>query len=79
MKTTITRRQFATGLGVSAIAATAGTAVVSALHATRVPQGSLHADAATSRHLAAGTGQGGWKSAATGNVFGKPGFGTLPG
>ena len=53
MKTTITRRKFAAGLGVSAIAATAGTAVVSALHATRVPQGILHADAATSRHLAA--------------------------
>ena len=52
---------------------------MSTLLARPAPGGTVHADAAASRHIEAVTTGTGWKSAATGNVFGKPGFGTLPG
>ena len=79
MKNQITRRQFAAGTGVAAIAVAAGTAGMFTLLARPAPGGTVHADAAASRHIEAVTTGTGWKSAATGNVFGKPGFGTLPG
>lgn len=79
MKNQITRRQFAAGTGMAAIAAAVGTVGVSTLLSHTVPSGTLHADAATSRHIEATPATAGWKSASSGNVFGKPGFGTLPG
>ncbi|MEZ5872196.1 MAG: hypothetical protein R3D32_10155 [Nitratireductor sp.] len=79
MKNQITRRQFAAGTGLAAMAAAAGTAGVSTLFSRLAPSGTLYADAATSRHIETAPARTGWKSASTGNVFGKPGFGTLPG